>query len=90
VNEDFLDMFEALLEAEVEFIVVGAHALAVHGVPRATGDIDLFVRRPPQRNGARRPGGDSRSAARRTRTSHRLPVEPAAVVQPPTTSALAW
>ena len=37
-------MFEALLDAEVEYIVVGAHALAVHGVPRATGDIDIFVR----------------------------------------------
>jgi hypothetical protein len=44
VNDDFLDMFTALLAAGVEFVVVGAHALAVHGVPRATGDIDIFVR----------------------------------------------
>lgn len=27
----------------VRFLVVGAHALAVHGHPRATGDLDLFV-----------------------------------------------
>ncbi len=33
----------ALREADVRFLVVGAHALAVHGVPRATGDLDIFV-----------------------------------------------
>lgn len=44
LNDDFRDMLAALAEAQVEFIVVGAHAMAVHGVPRATGDIDLFVR----------------------------------------------
>ena len=43
-GQDFLDMIEALIEANVEFLVVGAHALAVHGVPRATGDLDLWVR----------------------------------------------
>lgn len=26
------------------FLVVGAHAMAVHGVPRATGDLDVWVR----------------------------------------------
>lgn len=52
LNEDFLDMLRALVEAEVEFLIVGAHALAVHGVPRATGDIDVFVR--PSIENARR------------------------------------
>lgn len=42
-HEDFRDLLQSLLEAEVRFVVVGAHALAVHGVPRATGDLDLFV-----------------------------------------------
>ena len=37
-------MLHSLVESGVEFIVVGAHAMAVHGVPRATGDLDLFVR----------------------------------------------
>jgi len=37
VNEDFRDMLAALLAAGVRFLVVGAHAMAVHGVPRATG-----------------------------------------------------
>jgi hypothetical protein len=36
----------------VRFLVVGAHALAVHGVPRATGDLDLWVELTPN-NGAR-------------------------------------
>jgi hypothetical protein len=43
-NEDFLDMLRALVQSEVEFVVVGAHAMAVHGVPRSTGDLDILVR----------------------------------------------
>lgn len=46
-NEDFLDMLRALVEEGVEFVVVGAHAMAVHGVPRATGDMDVLVRPTP-------------------------------------------
>ncbi|MEE9381903.1 MAG: hypothetical protein V3V08_00620 [Nannocystaceae bacterium] len=42
-NDDFADLLGALNQASVEFIVVGAHALAVHGVVRATGDLDVFV-----------------------------------------------
>ena len=51
-NEDFLDMFHALVDAGVEFVVVGAHAMAVHGVPRATGDLDILLR--PSSANARR------------------------------------
>ncbi len=51
-NEDFLDMLQALVEAGAEFLVIGAHAMAVHGVPRATGDLDLLVR-PSAENAAR-------------------------------------
>ena len=43
LNPDFRDMLSCLKSAEVEFIVVGAYALAAHGLPRATGDIDIFV-----------------------------------------------
>ena len=43
VNEDFRDMLAALLAAAARFLVVGAHALAVHGVPRATGDLDVWI-----------------------------------------------
>ena len=43
VNEDFRDLLASLLEAGARFLVVGAHALAVHGVPRATGDLDVWT-----------------------------------------------
>jgi hypothetical protein len=41
-----------LCAAGVEFLLVGAHALAVYGRPRATGDLDLWVR--PTRENAPR------------------------------------
>jgi hypothetical protein len=44
MNRDFVEMLCALSEAEAEFMIVGAHALAAHGVPRATGDLDIWVR----------------------------------------------
>ena len=43
MNKDFLDLIAALLKHRVRFLVVGAHALAVHGIPRATGDLDLWI-----------------------------------------------
>jgi len=47
LNQDFRDMLAALRDAGARFIVVGAHAMAVHGVPRATGDIDVWIARDP-------------------------------------------
>lgn len=52
MNRDFVEMLAALSEAGAEFLVVGAHAVAVHGRPRATGDLDLWVR-PTADNAAR-------------------------------------
>lgn len=43
MNEDFLDLLRSLLKEEARFMVVGAYAMAAHGVPRATGDIDIWV-----------------------------------------------
>jgi hypothetical protein len=43
-NQDFLDILRALHAARAEYVIVGAHALAAHGAPRATGDLDIFVR----------------------------------------------
>ena len=48
MNEDFLDLLAALLASEARFLVVGAHAMAVHGVPRATGDLDVWIARDPE------------------------------------------
>lgn len=44
VNEDFEDLIGALVRAECDFLIVGAHALAMHGIPRATAALDVFVR----------------------------------------------
>lgn len=41
-------MLSCLSDARVKFIVVGAYALAAHGFPRATGDIDLWVGSTPE------------------------------------------
>ncbi len=44
LNEDYKDILSALLEQKVDFILVGAYAMAAHGFLRATMDIDLWVR----------------------------------------------
>lgn len=52
LNPDYRDILSAFNDAHVEFLIVGAYAVAAHGIPRATGDIDLFVR--PSRDNAER------------------------------------
>lgn len=44
MERDFRDILVAFNHAGVEYLVVGAYAVAAHGLPRATGDLDLFVR----------------------------------------------
>ena len=41
--DDFRDLLATLVASGARFLVVGAHALAAHGVPRVTGDLDLWV-----------------------------------------------
>jgi len=48
LNKDYLDMLHALADEKVEFLLVGAYALAAHGYPRATIDIDIWVMPSPQ------------------------------------------
>lgn len=52
MNPDFFDFLAALLASNARFLIVGAHALAAHGAPRATGDIDVWIDRTPE-NAAR-------------------------------------
>ncbi len=47
LNTDYKEMLECLLEENVKFLLVDAYAVAVYGYPRATKDIDLFVRSTP-------------------------------------------
>ena len=42
--DDFRDLLIALSDAEAEFVVLGGHAVAFHGHPRATKDLDVLVR----------------------------------------------
>ena len=49
MNEDYKEMLQSLLDQKVEFIVVGAYALAAHGFPRATGDMDIWIK-PNEKN----------------------------------------
>jgi predicted nucleotidyltransferase len=48
LNPDYKEMLECLSGERVRFLLVGAYALAVHGYPRATKDIDFFVRASPE------------------------------------------
>ena len=43
MNPDFVDLLRAFIAADVRFLVVGAYALALHGRPRATGDLDIWI-----------------------------------------------
>lgn len=52
MNPDFVDLLRAFGAADVRFLVVGAYALAHHGRPRATGDLDVWIEATPE-NAAR-------------------------------------
>lgn len=43
MSDDWYDLLVALVAARARFLVVGAHALAVHGVPRGTQDLDVWI-----------------------------------------------
>ena len=43
MNQDFVDLLRSFAAADVRFLIVGAYALAHHGRPRATGDLDVWV-----------------------------------------------
>lgn len=46
--EDFRDILIELHDAGADFVVVGGHAVAFHGHPRATKDLDVLVRADPR------------------------------------------
>jgi hypothetical protein len=64
MNPDFVDLLRAFTAADVRYLVVGAYALALHGRPRATGDLDIWVDAPPDKC-TTRPAG-----TRRVRRAH--------------------
>lgn len=52
LHPDWLAFFESLIAARVDFVLVGGLAIGVHAEPRATDDLDVFVR--PTLTNARR------------------------------------
>jgi hypothetical protein len=48
MNQDFVDLLRAFVAYDVRFLIVGAYALALHGRPRATGDLDVWVDATPE------------------------------------------
>ena len=44
IQQDFKELLELFNDHEVEYMIVGGYALAFHGAPRYTGDIDIFVK----------------------------------------------
>jgi hypothetical protein len=52
LNEDYRDMLQALSDEKVRFLLVGAYALAAHGYPRATMNIDIWIMQSPENAGA--------------------------------------
>ena len=43
LEEDFKEFLELLIANDVRFLIVGGYALAAHGLPRTTTDIDIWV-----------------------------------------------
>ena len=52
IHSDFRDFIISLQKKRVDFVIVGSFALAIHGHPRATGDIDIWIR-PDEANAGR-------------------------------------
>ena len=48
MNQDFLDLLRSFADHSVRFMVVGAYALGLHGRPRATGDLDVWIDATPE------------------------------------------
>lgn len=48
LNPDWKEFVELLNSNDVEYLVVGAFALALHGLPRLTGDIDFYLNNTPE------------------------------------------
>lgn len=51
LNQDFYEFFTSLINHDVRFLVVGGYAMAAHGHPRFTKDLDVWVWMDPA-NGA--------------------------------------
>ncbi len=44
-NPDFLDFLDCFNKHKVDYLLVGGYSVILHGYPRTTGDMDLWVKR---------------------------------------------
>ncbi len=48
LSQDFRDLLAALEESKAEYLLIGGYAVAAHGRPRATKDIDIWIGTTPE------------------------------------------
>ncbi len=48
LDQDFKEFVEYCIQREVQFLIIGSYALAAHGHPRFTKDLDVWIRIDPQ------------------------------------------
>ncbi len=48
LNDDYKEMLQCLNAEGVDYLLIGAYAMAAHGFPRATMDIDIWVKPSPE------------------------------------------
>ncbi len=48
LSKDWREFLELLNSRDVDYVIVGAHCVALHGRPRYTGDLDILVRSTPE------------------------------------------
>lgn len=48
LNQDFKEFLKSLNDNQVKYLVIGAYALAVHGHPRYTKDLDIWIDKTPE------------------------------------------
>ena len=54
-HRDFKEFIELLSNHKVEYLLVGGYALGIHGYPRYTGDMDIWVKPTPENAANDRP-----------------------------------
>src|SRR5688572_21755217 len=42
-SQDFREFIELLIKNRVEYLIVGGYAVGIHGHPRYTGDLDIWI-----------------------------------------------
>jgi hypothetical protein len=63
LNPDFKDFIQLLNANQVRYLVIGGYAVAIHGYPRYTKDIDIWIGMTPENSLAQPPKGNRYDAS---------------------------